>query len=245
MPVDPYEFEPRPPAMEAFLLGRIDFDTCLQLQRRLLPEVAGRDDGQITLLLVEHDTVITVGRGGSPRHVRTESTLLRTGQIKTAWVNRGGGCLLHCPGQLAIYPLVPLRWHGLSIGAMLDRLLTAVVEMLDELTVTGQTKPGRYDIWSRSGQLAATGIAVRHGVTYYGMWLNVAPPMGLFRLVDADPIDGTPMSSLATERRSAVRMPTVRAALIRRLADAFGCDRYHLYTGHPLLRQIRSHGPTR
>jgi hypothetical protein len=33
-------------------------------------------------------------------------------------------------------------------------------------------------------------------------------------------------------------MTGVRAALVRRLADSFGCDRYHLYTGHPLLRTL-------
>ena len=35
------------PSLEAHLLDRIDFDTCLELQRRLLPVVAARDDGQV------------------------------------------------------------------------------------------------------------------------------------------------------------------------------------------------------
>jgi hypothetical protein len=28
----------------------------------------------------------------------------------------------------------------------------------------------------------------------------------------------------------------VRAVLVRHLTEAFGCDRYHLYTGHPWLK---------
>ncbi len=40
----------------------------------------------------------------------------------------------------------------------------------------------------------------------------------------------TPMSCLVAERRGPVRMTAVRAALVGRLADCFGCDRYHLYT---------------
>ena len=35
------------------------------------------------------------------------------------------------------------------------------------------------------------------------------------------------------------RMSSVRAELIPHLADAFGCDRYHLHTGHPWLRRGR------
>ena len=239
MPFEPFEPDWPAPSLEAHLLDRIDFDTCLELQRRLLPAIAARDDGQVVLLLCEHNSIITIGRGGSPLHVQTESTILRTGQIKTAWVNRGGGCLLHCPGQLAVYPLVPLYWHRWKVGTLLDRLITAVAETLDELNIPCETRPTRDGLWGRTGQLAATGIAVRHGVTHYGLWLNVNPPMGLFRLVESDPRGQTRMSCLAAERRGVVRMPTVRATLIRHLAEALGCDRYHLYTGHPLLRRIR------
>jgi lipoyl(octanoyl) transferase len=164
------------------------------------------------------------------------------------WVNRGGGCLVHCPGQLAIYLLVPLQWHSLSVGEFLDRLHAGIIETLDDLNVHGrryaQDVPGPFSVgvWGRTGQLAAVGAAVRHWVTYYGAYLNVCPPMGLFRLVESDPRSQTRMSSLAAERRGPVRMTAVRAALVRRLAECFGCDRYHLYTGHPLLSE-RSRRP--
>lgn len=230
------ETEQQSPSVETFLLGRIDFGRCLELQRRLIGQIGGRDDGQIVLLLCEHPQVITVGRGGSPGDITSENRLLRSGQIEVRWVNRGGGCMVHCPGQLAIYPVLPLRWHGFSVGEYLQRLQVGMVETLDDLGIHGDTPPGRFGIWGRTGQLAALGVAVRRWVTYYGAYLNVCPPMGLFRLVETDPQQHTRMSCLVAERRGPVRMTTVRATLVRRLAEAFGCDRYHLYTGHPLLR---------
>lgn len=232
----PLKTEQHSPAVETFLLGRIEFGRCLKLQRRLVGEIGGRDDGQIGLLLCEHPTVITIGRGGSPGEIATDSWLLRSRQIEVRWVNRGGGCLLHCGGQLAIYPIVPLRWHGFSVGEHLERLQAGIVETLDELGVRGHTPPGQYGVWGRTGQLAAVGLAVRNWVTYYGAYLNVCPAMGLFRLVESDPAGQTRMSCLVAERRGRVTMTTVRAALVRHLAEAFGCTRYHLYTGHPLLR---------
>jgi lipoyl(octanoyl) transferase len=262
-----HQFEPQSPALEAFLLGQVDFDRALALQRRLVEDVRNRDDGQITLLLCEHPTVITVGRGGSPGEIAMQSGPIRNRQIEVRWVNRGGQSLLHCPGQLAIYPLVPLQWSGFSVGEFLERLHAGLVETLDDLNVHGTTQPGRSGVWGRTGQLAAIGAAVRHWVTYYGAYLNVCPPMGLFRLVEAEaekgtgpicttttatrrcPPSGRPgkldqspfpprTSCLVAERRGPVRMTAVRAALVRRLAECFGCDRYHLYTGHPLLRAI-------
>jgi lipoyl(octanoyl) transferase len=238
----PFEIEQQSPAVETFLLGRVEYGRCLRLQRRLVAEVGGRDDGQIVLLLCEHPAVVTVGRGGSAAEIAADSGVFRSRQIDIRWVNRGGGCLLHCPGQLAIYPLVPLRWHGWTVGEYIERLQAGIIETLDELGIRGHTPPGRFGVWGRTGQLAALGVAVRDWVTYYGAYLNVCPAMGLFRLVDADPPGRTRMSCLLAERRGSARMATVRATLVRRLSEALGCERYHLYSGHPGLRGTRGEG---
>jgi len=231
--------ETESPALEAFLLGRVEFEHCLDAQRRLAEQIGSRDDGRIDVIVCEHEPVITVGRAGSPIDVARGSQALKSRQIEVRWVGRGGGSMLHCPGQLAIYPIVPLRWHGLTVGEYLERLLAAVVETLDDLRIPGRVPPGRFGVWGRTGQLAAVGIAVRSGVTYQGAWLNVCPPMGLFKLVDTDPAEATRMSCLAAERRGHVKMGTVRSTLVPHLAQTLGCARYHLHSGHPLLRHTR------
>lgn len=236
MPVPTFPTSQQSPSVETYLLGRIPFQRCLELQRQLIRQIGERDDGQIALLLCEHPPVITVGRGGSAGHIASDSRMIRNRQIEVLWVNRGGGCLVHCPGQLAIYPLVPLRWHGFSLGEFLERLQAGIVETLDDMNIQGHTRAGKHGIWGRTGQLAALGVAVRDGVTYYGAYLNVCPSMGLFRLVETDPSPETRTSCLVAERGRNARMTTVRATLVRHLADAFGCERSHLYTGHPLLR---------
>ena len=223
--------------MEAFFLDRLQFSRSLELQHRLISEVGNRDDGQIVLLLCEHHDIITVGRGGSPGDVNRESRALKSREIEVIYTNRGGGCLLHCPGQIAIYPLVPLNWHGFTVGDFLDRLQVGIVETLDDLGIHAHILPGRHGIWGRTGQLAAVGVAVRNWVTYFGAYLNVDPPMGLFRIVESDPLDHSRMTSMVAERRGPVRMTTVRATLVQHLTEALGCDRYHLFTGHPLLRR--------
>jgi lipoyl(octanoyl) transferase len=224
------------PAMETFLLGRIPYLQCLELQQRLVQEVARRNDGQVVVLMCEHPEVITIGRGGRPSQIASQSGLLRSGQIETHWTNRGGGCLIHCPGQLAVYPILALHWHDFSVGEYLQRLHAALAETLSELGVQIQPQHGRYGVWGRTGQIAAVGVAVRYWVTWQGAYLNVSPSLGLFRLVESDSLGKSPMGSIAAERCGIVRMATVRAVLSGHLAQAFGCDRYHLYTGHPWLK---------
>jgi len=60
--------------------------------------------------------------------------------------------------------------------------------------------------------------------------------MQLFGRVQTDPEGLTRMSSLVAERHDLVTMTSVRAEVVRHLAEALGCPTYHLYTGHPLLR---------
>ena len=235
MPYGPPTAETQSPAVETFLLGRVPYLRCLELQERLRREVAQRDDGQIVVLMCEHPEVITIGRGGRPWEVSARGAL-RSREIETHWVNRGGGTLVHCPGQLAVYPIVPLRWHGFTLGDYLHRLQAAVAETLTELGVQVNIPSGWRGIRGRTGQIASIGAAVRDWVTWHGAFINVSPAMGLFQLVRSDAAGQSPVGSLAAERCGVVRMATVRAALVRQVTEAFGCDRYHLYTGHPWLR---------
>jgi len=50
---------------------------------------------------------------------------------------------------------------------------------------------------------------------------------------------GVRSSSLAAERGAVVSMPAVRESLIRNLAARLDYARFHLYTGHPLLRRTK------
>jgi lipoyl(octanoyl) transferase len=172
-------------------------------------------------------------------HVRLDRGEKLSRQIETLWVNRGDGCMLHCPGQLAVYPIVPLPWHGLTVGEYLDRLQSGIRNTLAAFRVTLLTREDQYGVWGRGGQLAALGVAVKNWTTYYGAVINVHPTVQLFDRIDTDPAGGTHMSSLLAESGRPVRMSAVRSEVIVQLAAALGCDRYHLHSGHPLLPQMQ------
>ncbi|HUY32706.1 MAG TPA: hypothetical protein VMV69_07970 [Pirellulales bacterium] len=234
------QLDTRKPALEIHLFGTIEFEACLALQRRLVYEAAGRGDGAMTLLLCEHPLTISIGRQGSRAHLGGLARELDRRAIEPRWVNRGGGAWLHAPGQLAIYPIVPLQPHGFSVGEYLARLQTGLLAALADVRFTGKTLPRRFGIWGRTGQMAAVGVAVQNWISYFGAYVNVSPAIEWFRSIESDVESGTPMSSLAAERQRPVRMSTVREAVIRRLPAALGCERFHLFTGHPLL--MRHHG---
>ena len=223
--------------LEAFLLGQIELERCAALQRKLAAQAAYRGDGRITVLLCEHPQVITVGRSGMPGHVQYGAGPVRSGRVDVRWVKRGGECLVHSPGQLAVYPIVPLVDRGWTVGDYLGRFERAIALTLQALKVPAEIRSPGEGLWGRTGRLVAFGVSVSNWVTSYGAYINVCPSMGLARLVDSDPLGDLRPSTLVAERGQPVKMTGVRAELIRQLSEHFDCGRYHLHTGHPWLRE--------
>lgn len=230
--------------MEAYLLPMVDYSAVWSLQQRLVYELSGREDGRIALLVCEHPPLVTIGRGGSHNHFRCGPEELASRKLQTRWVNRGGGVLLHTPGQLAIYPIVPLFWYGFSVGEYLQRLQHAMMELLQELRVQPQRREGRYDLWGRNGWLACLGIAVKAWTGYHGIYLNVSAPVNALNSISREPLG--PASSLSAERQTPLSMSKVREAAVRHVRSVFGNLRTQIHLQHPLIptQSVYSHETT-
>ncbi len=226
--------------LQVYLLGAVDFEAVLALQRRLVYEVAGERQ-RAALILCEHPPLISVGRQGSRAHILCDADELRSRQWPVRWVNRGGGCWLHTPGQLAVYPVVALDQLGLSISAYLERLHGALLDLAADFTISAETYPERPGVWARGRLLAGVGIAVRDWVAYYGAVLNVNPALAPFRLVQCAGAGAAPMTSLERERRGPLRPALVRERLVEHFTARLAPARIALFTDHPSLgREARS-----
>ncbi|MGC1275880.1 MAG: hypothetical protein WBC44_19415 [Planctomycetaceae bacterium] len=239
---------PTPPAithqnpLEVHLLGLVDFDAAVFLQERLVYEFSGRDDQTGGLLLCEHPPMVTIGREGSRASLRADDQDFAARQMDVRWINRGGGCLVHCPGQLAAYPVVPLERLGLRPAEYAARLCEAVIDLCTEMHVAAWPSEDGRGVSCRLGQFAYVGAAVKSGIAYHGLFVNVAPPMDLVRLVDGGRRSER-QTSLAAQRARATEMHTVREGLIRHLAAVLGYDKHHVYTSHPLLKRTHRKVP--
>jgi len=228
--------KPRDFAAHFHLMGCVDFDDCQSPQRRLAYDAVSRHDGRVAVLICEHPPLVTIGRAGSRAHVRLTGMELAERRLTVRYISRGGGAILHGSGQLAVYPIVPLDWHGWSVGEYLRRLRTALQETLSDLKIRVQSLEGSYSLAGRTGMLAAVGVSVKHGVTLQGAFVNVNPDMRDYGRVDV--VSGQTMSSILSERPVPVRMASMRAALVAHLAAALGCEHHHLHTGHPHLPDL-------
>jgi lipoyl(octanoyl) transferase len=228
---------PQLPSLEVYMLGLVDFFEVQQLQRRIVYEL-GEQRGA-ALILCEHPPTISVGRSGSRAHIEPDDRMLQAMGIRVHWVNRGGGCVLHLPGQLAAYVALPLDALGLNLQGYLDQLHTTLLKVLGEFDLAGSLRADLPGVFSGPARIATVGVAVSRSIAYHGVTLNVGPYLECFDVLDEPGIGGARLryTSMESRRQRHTAMPKVREALIRNLEQVFGLERHHLYTRHPLIRR--------
>jgi lipoyl(octanoyl) transferase len=220
-----------------YLLGLEDFEEVQRLQRRLLFEQG--ESGTASLVLCEHPPTVSVGRAGSRLHIKADDDELRAWGVPVRWVNRGGGCVLHLPGQLAAYLTLPLQPLGLSVAGYVDRLHAAVAGVLEEFDLRGERRPEAPGVFLGAARVASVGVAVNRWIAYHGFTLNVGPYLAPFHLIAEPGAGGAPLhqTSMEARRQRPAPMNRVREAAIRRVESVFGLERHHVYTGHPQIRR--------
>lgn len=184
-------------------LGRIGYQAAWDRQHAL---VAARAAGEIpdTLLLLEHDAVLTLGRHADPAHILAPAELLAERGIEVLQVERGGEVTYHGPGQLVAYPIVRLADSGLLLRPFVRALEGAMADLAATYGVTADRRDGYPGSWVALDtpfprKLGALGLRVEKGITYHGIALNIATDLADFSLIDPCGMTGLTVTSIARE----------------------------------------------
>lgn len=227
-----------PPPLSVFLLGLVDFLDAQSLQRRLVYDLG--ESGGAALILCEHPPTISVGRAGSRSHIVADDERLRSLGVRMHWVNRGGGCVLHLPGQLVAYFAVSLDRLGLDLRHYLEDLHSSVLRILDEFDLKGTIRPDLPGVFLGNARVASVGVAVNRWVAYHGLTLNVGPYLEPFEWLLEEPgVGDYPLrqTSIESRRQRPTPIPKVKESLVRNLEHVFKLKHHHVFTQHPLVRR--------
>jgi lipoyl(octanoyl) transferase len=205
-------------------LGRQPYAQVLQLQRDLARQRAAGALADDLLLIVEHNPVVTLGRGARPESLPLPSTDLRARGLEVYEVERGGDVTFHGPGQLVGYPIIDLRGHRQDLHWYLRTLEAALIKALDTLSISAGTVPGLTGVWTRGRKIASIGIHVKQWITYHGFALNVHTDLAYFDLIVPCGIRDVTMTSVAMElgrTDEPALWSETRQAVIEAMAERF------------------------
>lgn len=154
-----------PRLLEVRRLGRVDYSAAHSLQEEL---VAARVAGTIgdTLVLCEHEPVVTVGRGAGPEVAAGVG-------MEVIETERGGEATYHGPGQVVIYPIIALPEGQRDLHRYLRDLEEVVISVLAEFEIVGRRVDGLTGVWVGEKKIASVGVAVRRWVAWHGLAINV------------------------------------------------------------------------
>jgi lipoyl(octanoyl) transferase len=201
-------------------LGRVPFDATAALQERLRADILA-GVGAETLLLCEHDPVITLGRSARPEHVLASPAELAARGIQVRPASRGGDVTYHGPGQLVGYPVFRLRT---GLVAHMETMAAALVALLGARGLTARWRRDRPGVWVGPDKICAFGIHVAHRVAIHGFALNVTTPAEAFSPIVPCGLADAGVTSIARLGVLPPALPELAVETARAFERAFGLE---------------------
>jgi lipoyl(octanoyl) transferase len=169
-------------------LGLVAFQPTFEAMQKF---TAGRDEStEDELWLLEHYPVFTQGLNGKSEHV------FNTREIPLIQTDRGGQVTYHGPGQLIAYTLFDLKRLNIGVRAMVSHLEKSVINLLDNLEITAQSRSDAPGVYVNGRKIASLGLRVKRGICYHGLSLNVDMDLTPFSYINACGLEGMEMIDL-------------------------------------------------
>jgi lipoyl(octanoyl) transferase len=236
-------------SIRAYWLGRVSYAKAHALQEQL---VEARAEGRIgdTLLLLEHDAVITLGRSASSDHVLIAEDDRQTQGVDLAVTGRGGDVTYHGPGQLVAYPILDLKPDRCDVRAYVADLAQVMVRLAEDHGISAGVisgDPKLIGVWvdesspkawdedrardasigvpngARLAKLGAIGVRLSRWITMHGFAFNVSTDLSGFGLIvpcGIRALDVTSLERLGTSPRSVEDLARASLAHFASVIDA-------------------------
>lgn len=206
--------------LTVYKLGRVNYQSALELQLSILDRLKRRETSD-TLLLLEHPPTFTIGRRGRLEHLLKNQEELKNKGIEFEVVGRGGDITYHGPGQLVGYPITDLGNHKFDIHLFLRNIEQVIINALSDFDIIGETKRDHTGVWVRDEKIASIGVGVKKWATYHGFALNVNTDLSYFDMIVPCGIPGIKMTSMKelSQGKEDIDMSEVQNSII----EGFSC----------------------
>ena len=218
--------------------GLVGYREAHRQQLDLVARLQNSQEESDTCLILEHPPVFTLGRNGASGHIAVSEEFLAAKDIEVVRVERGGEVTYHGPGQLVCYPLVNLKRRGLSVIEFVGLLETIMRSVAGEFGIEARADSRNRGVWVGDCKIGSIGIAVKRGISFHGLALNVDLDLTPFSWINPCGLTGVAMTSMARELECGIDVEEVRKVLISTVEETF--SKRSSLTTHPAARSVQS-----
>jgi len=203
-------------------LGLIDYRKAWALQEKLVAaRVGGRLERDVVLFL-EHPSVFTLGRRGGMDNLLVAEDFLKSAGMPVVQVERGGFITYHGPGQIVAYPIINLHTRRIGVKDFVAAMEEAMLRTAAVWNIEASRNPINSGVWVGPNKMGSIGIALRRGVSFHGLALNVNLDLTPFSWIRPCGLQGVGMTSMAKELGRELSIAEVCRVLQDQLAAALG-----------------------
>lgn len=202
-------------------VGVMAYESARDLQNRL---VAARKESRLShdlFLFLEHPPVFTLGRRGGKENLTVSEKILQEKGIPVVQAERGGNITYHAPGQLVVYVIMDLDASPYDITTFVSLLEDAMIRTLAAHAIQGDRHPVNRGVFTAGKKIGSVGIALRRGITFHGLALNVNLDLAPFSYIHPCGLTKMVMTSMEEAGNAPVTMAQAKADMKTHLADLF------------------------
>ena len=205
--------------MQLVQLGRISYQDALERQLEVLAQV--QNGGEDTLLLLEHDPVLTLGASFHPENLLQPTEWYQQRGIQVVPTDRGGDITYHGAGQLVAYPIFDVAKHGKDLHKWMRDLEQVVIQALSEFDLVGVRLDVNSGVWTNEKKICAIGIKIKRWVSMHGIAINCNTDLSPFSTIVPCGIRSHGVTSVSQELGRVVTVEDFAPALIRGFQTVF------------------------
>jgi lipoyl(octanoyl) transferase len=220
-------------------LGLTDYAAAYDLQLRLVEKRRNGSVADDLFLVTEHPATFTLGRRGGRENLMVSEQFLHEKNIPLVHIERGGDITYHGPGQLVIYPILHLRQAGLTVSDYVNRLEELMISLAGASGVAAVRDSRNHGVWVGDRKLGSIGIAIRHGISFHGLALNVNISLEPFSWVNPCGLTGVKMTTLCRESGREIHLDEVKKNLPSMLKRLFLREFVSINKDHPDVTTYR------
>lgn len=202
--------------------GRIDYRDAWELQGNLIMARKERILPDDIVLFLEHPAVFTLGRRGGREYMLVSDEFLEKAGVQVIQVERGGNITFHGPGQLVVYPIVDLQTARIKVVDFVTGLEEVMLRTAENWGIAAERNAANRGIWVGPHKMGSIGIAIRRGISFHGLALNVHTDLTPFSWIQPCGLQNVAMTTMQQETAQKLSMKQVRVVLKKQFETVFG-----------------------
>tara|TARA_B100000575_G_scaffold51315_1_gene38022 strand:- start:11825 stop:12484 length:660 start_codon:yes stop_codon:yes gene_type:complete len=205
-------------------LGKVDYDYGISIQKN----IHELSENKATILILEHNKVITVGRRGSEKDILIPLDQIEKKGFRIIKTDRGGQVTIHNEGQLVCYLILPLSEFNLKPVDLIRKIEKLIINLLKNFDISSFTIKGKTGVWVKNNdiekKIAAIGVRISNGVSMHGFALNVDNDLKDFDLIIPCGIQDSIVTSIAKESSVKLENSIIKSKLKDEIEKIFNCE---------------------